>query len=120
MGVKTIVLGSFRYYELLKELKNKYDFTLVADYSFNVSNTYAALFIKSLGFDVVSPAFDAQEAQIDKISKVLPVERIDDYITIMTSRYCILGSFVANRKVGEKCSCPCLKDNYYLEDKFAQ
>ena len=120
MGVKTIVLGSFRYYELLKELKNKYDFTLVADYSFNVSNTHAALFIKSLGFDVVSPAFDAQEAQIDKISKVLPVERIDDYITIMTSRYCILGSFVANRKVGEKCSCPCLKDNYYLEDKFAQ
>lgn len=120
MGVKTIVLGSFRYYEQIKELKNKYDFTLVADYSFNISNTYAALFIKSLGFDIISPAFDANEPQIDKISKVLPVERIDDYITIMTSRYCVLGSFVVNRKPGENCSCPCLKDNYYLEDKFAQ
>lgn len=120
LGVKTIVLGSFRYYELIKELKDKYEFSLVADYSFNICNSYAALFMKSLGFDIISPAFDAQESQIDKISKVLPVERIDDYLTIMTSRYCILGSFVADRKIGEKCSCPCLKDNYYLEDKFAQ
>ena len=76
--------------------------------------------MKRAGFDIISPAFDAGENQIDKISKILPVERIDDYLTVMTSRYCILGSFVANRKEGEKCSCPCLKGNYYIEDKFTQ
>ena len=120
LGIKVIVLGSYRYYKQIIELKEKYEFILVADYSFNICNSYAAMHMKEAGFDIISPAFDAGENQIDKISKILPVERIDDYLTVMTSRYCILGSFVANRKEGEKCSCPCLKGNYYIEDKFTQ
>ena len=120
LGVKVIVLGSYRYYKQIIELKNKYEFILVADYAFNICNSYAANFMKEIGFDAISPAFDATEPQIDKMSNILPIERIDDYLTIMTSRYCILGSFVANRKEGQNCSCPCLKGDYYIEDKFAQ
>ena len=38
----------------------------------------------------------------------------------MTSRYCILGSFVANREEGKICSAPCKQGGYYLEDTFGE
>lgn len=117
-GVKYIVLGSFRYIELLNELKKKYNFYLIADYSFNICNTYSAQYMLSLGFDIITPAYDATEEQIKNINKVANIELVDGYIDVMTSRYCILSSFVADRKKGEKCSMPCIKDEYYLIDSF--
>lgn len=119
-GVKTIILGSFKYIELILELKKKYDFTLVADYTFNITNSYSAMFFKNLGFDVIVPGFDTSNEQINLISRYVEVELVDDYITVMTSRYCILGSFVANRETGEVCSSPCTKDKYYLLDSYKE
>lgn len=117
-GVKTIVLGSFRYLNLILKLKEKYEFTLVADYSFNITNSYSATFLSSLGFDVIVPAFDATNEQINILEKYVNIELIDNYVTVMTSRYCILGSFVENRKDNEKCSAPCTKKDYYLLDTY--
>lgn len=119
-GVKTIILGTFKYISLILELKKKYEFTLIADYSFNVSNTYSAIFMKKTGFDIITPAFDADTNQISEMSKYVNVELVDDYIIAMTSRYCILGSFVENRKVGESCSSPCINGGYYLEDTYGE
>lgn len=120
LGVKTIVLGNSRYIEFVLKLKQKYDFTLVADYSFNISNKYSANFFSSLGFDIITPSFDANDEQISKISELFDIELVDDYITVMTSRYCILGSFVANREEGKICSAPCKQGGYYLEDTFGE
>ena len=117
-GVKTIVLGSFRYLNLILKLKEKYEFTLVADYSFNITNSYSATFLSSLGFDVIVPAFDATNEQINILEKYVNIELIDNYVTVITSRYCILGSFVENRKDNEKCSAPCTKKDYYLLDTY--
>ena len=66
--------------------------------------------------DIITPAFDANEQQIEKLSKICKIELVDNYIDVMTSRYCILGAFIADRKIGQKCSAPCTKDNYYLVD----
>ncbi len=115
-GVKYVILGSFRYINILRKYKEKYDFKIIADYSFNICNSYAAKFMKEQGFDIITPAFDATEEQINKLSNVVPIELVDNFIEVMTSRYCIIGSFVANRN--EKCSAPCLKDKYYLIDSY--
>ena len=38
----------------------------------------------------------------------------------MTSRYCILGSFVSDRKsIKDVCSRPCV-DSYYIMDEFGK
>ena len=117
-GIKTIILGSFRYLDLILKLKQKYEFTLVADYPFNVTNIYSAIFLKNLGFDYISPAFDSTPDQTSNISKYIPIELVDDYITVMTSRYCMLGAFVADRKEDKSCTAPCTKDRYYILDKY--
>lgn len=119
-GVKTIILGSFKYLSLILNLKKKYEFILIADYSFNVSNTYSALYLKELGFDIITPAFDCTTEQIKEMNKYVNIELVDDYITVMTSRYCILGSFVENRKEKEACSSPCIEGNYYIEDTYGE
>ncbi|MBQ8379369.1 MAG: U32 family peptidase [Clostridia bacterium] len=117
-GLKTVILGSFRYIELVLELKKKYDFTLVADYTFNITNSYTAMFFKELGFDIIVPSFDTSNEQINLMDRYVEIELVEDYITVMTSRYCILGSFVAGRKDGEACSAPCTKEKYHLIDSY--
>lgn len=119
-GVSTIVLSNFRYLKLLTDLKKKYEFNLVADYSFNVTNIYSASFLNNLGFDIITPAFDCNVEQINEMGKYINIELVDDYIVAMTSRYCILGTFVANRKEGDICTAPCISKDYYLEDTYGE
>lgn len=119
-GVKTVILGNLRYLDLVKKLKSKYDFTLIADYSLNASNIYSAIFLSNLGFDVITPAFDANVEQINNMAKYVNIELINNYVTVMTSRYCVLGSFVADRKEGEICSAPCQSGTYHLEDTYGE
>ena len=38
----------------------------------------------------------------------------------MTSRYCILGSFVADREEENKCTAPCIQKGYYIEDTYGE
>ena len=120
MGVSTIVLGSFKYLDKVLELKKKYEFNLVADYSFNVTNSYSAMFLNSLGFDIITPGFDATNDQINKLNKVCNIELVNGYITAMSSRYCMIGSFVEDRKEDAICSSPCQNGEYYIEDTYGE
>lgn len=120
MGVKTIILGSFKYLDMVLELKKKYEFSLIADYTFNVTNSYSAMFLNSLGFDIITPGFDATNNQINKLDKVSNIELVNGYITAMTSRYCMLGSFVEDRKEGAVCKMPCQNGEYYIEDTYGE
>ena len=115
-GIDTVILSSFSYYNLLNSIKSEKNFNLVSDYSFNISNKYSALFMKELGFDAIVPSFDANN--IYEFAKYIKLEIQKDYMCVMTSRYCILGAFVADRK--NKCSMPCTKDKYYLKDSFGE
>lgn len=120
-GVNTIVLGTTRYIDMILSLKNRYEFTLIADYSLNITNSYSAILYNSLGFDVITPGFDSNNEQINRLNQYVNVELVDDYITAMTSRYCILGAFIENRMENSVCSAPCtLKEEYYIEDTYGE
>ena len=119
-GVNIVIIGSYRYIKLLTELKKKYDFYIVADYTLNINNIYSANFVNSLGIDIIVPDFDCSEKQFNNICKYFNVEVVDDYITVMTSRYCMLGSFIGRKNEKNICSAPCKSGNYYLLDKYKE
>ena len=119
-GVNIVIIGSYRYIKLLTELKKKYDFYIVADYTLNINNIYSANFVNSLGIDIIVPDFDCSEKQFNNICKYFNVEVVDDYITVMTSRYCMLGSFIKKKNEKNICSAPCKSGNYYLLDKYKE
>lgn len=116
-GIKGFLLGSFTYLLLIKENMKNDKLKLIADYSLNVTNSYSAEFLKSMGFDAVTPSIEVSEDDIVKISQILPVDIICDKISVMTSRYCILSSFLRDKSI-KKCSKPCIKDNYKLKDEY--
>lgn len=119
-GVNIVIIGSYRYIKLLTELKKEYDFYIVADYTLNINNIYSANFVNSLGIDIIVPDFDCSEKQFNNICKYFNVEVVDDYITVMTSRYCMLGSFIGRKNEKNICSAPCKSGNYYLLDKYKE
>lgn len=116
-GVKGIIVGNVGYIEKVMELKNKYNIILIADYSLNILNKFTANFYHNLGFDVICPSLELTEEEVNNLGKS-NIEVVTDYQTVMTSRYCILGSYVENRKECSKCSMPCIKNNYYLLDSY--
>lgn len=116
--VNGILLGSLAYLEKVKLLKEKYDFRLIADYTLNTTNIYSAIYYSSLGFDIITLAYDVLESDIENISKYVNIELIKDYVTVMTSRYCILGSMLEDRKENHNCKMPCFKDKFYLKDSY--
>lgn len=118
-GVKGIIVGNIGYIEKILELKKVYDIILVADYSLNIFNKFSANFYYNLGFDIICPSLELTEEEVNNLNE-FNVEVVTDYQTVMTSRYCILGSYIDNRKEGSKCSMPCIKTNYYLLDSYSK
>lgn len=117
-NISGVLLGSFEFFKLVLEKKKQYNFSLVADYTLNISNIYSATFLVKEGFDVITPSYDMSITDIENMSRYVNVEIVEDYITVMTSRYCILGSMLEDRKENKNCSMPCLKDRFYLKDDY--
>lgn len=117
-NISGVLLGSFEFFKLVLEKKKQYNFVLVADYTLNISNIYSATFLVKEGFDVITPSYDMSITDIENMSRYVNVEIVEDYITVMTSRYCILGSMLEDRKENKNCSMPCLKDIFYLKDDY--
>lgn len=117
-NISGVLLGSFEFFKLVLEKKKQYNFVLVADYTLNISNIYSATFLVKEGFDVITPSYDMSITDIENMSRYVNVEIVEDYITLMTSRYCILGSMLEDRKENKNCSMPCLKDRFYLKDDY--
>ncbi len=118
-GISGFLIGSLAYMDILQNLKQKYDVKLIADYSLNITNTFSANFYNNIGFDRLTllPEIDNEET-INKISKLFNIELINDLVTVMTSRYCMIGSFIANTETGKKCKMPCRKSKYMLKDSY--
>ncbi len=118
-GVKGYIIGNIGYIQKLIELKNKkeYDFKIIADYSINISNRYTAAFLKTECIDSVVLAYDSSNVDLFETSKIIDLELIENFVTIMTSRYCILGSFLGNINEKSECSKYCKDGNsYYIKD----
>ena len=117
-GTSGFLVGNIGYINMLHELKQKYNIEIIADYSLNISNIYSAIFLKTIGFDVITMSLELPEELINEISDVIKVELVKDYVTVMSSRYCILGSFISDREKLQKCNMPCVNNGYYLKDSF--
>ena len=116
--IKKLFLGSYHFLDLALLLKKKYSFILVAGNSLNITNSYSALFIKNLGFDEIILTGEHDSKSIENISKILPTYILNGQICVMTSRYCVVGSFVKGKNYNKikNCTMPCLQDKYYLKD----
>ena len=118
-GVSGILLGSFEHINQALYLKEKYKIKLVADYYFNIANIHSAYFFKSLGFDIITPSPEIDSANLEKIKSIIDIQVVDNLITVMTSRYCMIGAFDQNRDTAlDKCSKPCITNNFILKDSF--
>ena len=109
-NIEGILLGNIAYIEACKELKKKYNIKLVADYTLNINNIYSANFYLENLFDkiCVSPELNLEE--IMKIQSILPIEVVSDYVTVMTSRFCLIKAFSGG--------CNCRKGKYSLKDSY--
>lgn len=113
-GVKGFLLGSTLYIDRLLSLKDKYDIVLIADYSLNISNSLSASWYLNNGFDCITLLPNISNATFYNFVNKFNFEVIDNNITVMTSRYCVIGSFVSDGK--NRCNAVCKKDSYILVD----
>ncbi len=116
LGVSGILIGNIGYIDICSELKEKYKVELVADYSLNVTNKYTAAKLQMLGIDVVTPLIE-RDLLIDDVYKQYETEQVYDLVTAMTTRYCVISSFVTNSKSRKDCNIECSKNDYYLLDE---
>jgi len=116
LGIKGFVLSSYHFYNLIIKYKEKYNLKLVADYKLNISNAISCKFIKDLGFDALMPSIETDEDTINNMKKIMNLEILKNKVTVMTTRYCVLSSFLRDKN-NKKCSMPCLKNKYKLMDE---
>lgn len=116
-GIKGFLLGGFEYYNIIRNLRTSYNFKIIADYSFNITNIVSAYFMQNIGFDKITPSVELELSEYMYISKKICSEAVTDIVTTMTSRYCILGSFIGGKSKFNSCSHPC-KKSYYLKDMY--
>lgn len=114
-GVKGILLGSFQYIKLVSSLKAKYNISVIADYSLNISNKYTIEFLQNNMIDEVTLSIELNEEELKDFMCYGNAELFENLATAMTSRYCILGSFVSEDEV---CKKECMKSKYYIVDLF--
>ena len=115
-GVSGLVIGNVGYLELGVMLKEKYNIELVGDYTLNVFNSFSAAHYKDL--DVITPIFETEDADIEKMAKFQNIELVEGRATAMTTRYCMLASFVSNAEEKNECKAACKQGKYYIEDTY--
>lgn len=116
-GISGILLGNIGFINLCNKLKEKYSLKIIADYSLNVMNKYTANKLKELGVDKVVPLFETDAVDLSSINEVVPIEIVQDMATVMTTRYCVIASFVKDITQKGKCGAECTKNDYYLLDE---
>ncbi|MDF2866326.1 MAG: yhbU2 [Clostridia bacterium] len=110
LGVKGILLGNIGYIELAYSLKSKFNIKIVADYSLNIVNTYSAKFYKEMAVDKITISPEIDEKEIQNISNIINVEVVENFVTVMTSRFCPVKAYSKG--------CNCTKNSYDLKDNY--
>ena len=110
--ISGIVVSEISSLEYLKE----FNLDLIANYNFNVYNTYTANILKNLGFSTItlSPELDGADLGVINVhNKELIVY---GKIPLMTMSYCLLGK---SNKCYDDCKHLCLSnDEFYLNDRY--
>ncbi|MBR6613865.1 MAG: U32 family peptidase [Clostridia bacterium] len=115
-GISGLVIGNVGYLPLAKGLKEKYSIELIGEYTLNIFNSFSAAHFEDL--DIVTPIFETEDADIEKMAKIKNVELVEGLATAMTTRYCMLASFVSNAEEKNECKAICKQGKYYIEDAY--
>ena len=83
----------------------------------NITNSYTANMYKEIGIDRITPLFEIETIDIDKIAGIMDIELVCDLATVMITRYCVISSFVKNAESKAECDAECTKNNYYIIDE---
>lgn len=125
LTIKNTIENAFKNYKIfgcvvcelssLKLLKD-YKTDLIANYNFNIYNSYTAQEVEQLGFSLItlSPELEAEELlSIQNISKEIIVY---GKTPLMTMSYCLLGK---SNRCYKECKKLCLNnERYYLKDRY--
>ena len=120
--VDGFVLSHIGQLEYLKGINT----TKIANYTFNIFNTYAIDELETLGFQKIILSPELTKYQVNKLGGNLKREIIAyGSIPVMTSEYCVVGAVEGNFTKTNKCSMPCVtcynnkkQNKYYLRDRL--
>ncbi len=89
---------------------------LIANYNFNIFNTYTSLEIEKLGFSSLTISPELDENELSKINATNKEIIVYGKIPLMTMSYCLLGK---SNRCYKECKHLCLENNsYYLNDRY--
>ncbi|CFX55170.1 Peptidase U32 [Syntrophomonas zehnderi OL-4] len=90
-------------------------FKILTDYSLNVFNIYSLKFLSGLGISSVCLSPELNFKQLHSFKGITGVEMIiHGELQLMEAQYCVLGATLGGDR--EKCTAPCSKDTFYLQD----
>lgn len=93
--------------------KNK---ELIANYTFNIFNSYSAKEIENFGFNCITLSPELQSEELSNIKLDNTEVIVYGKIPIMTMSYCLLGK---SNRCYKDCKHLCLQNNcYYLNDRY--
>ena len=96
------------------ELFNNMD--LIANYNFNILNSYTSSEIQKLGFSSLTISPELDENELSKINATNKEIIVYGKIPLMTMSYCLLGK---SNRCYKECKHLCLENNtYYLNDRY--
>ena len=96
------------------ELFNNMD--LIANYNFNIFNSYTSSEIQKLGFSSLTISPELDENELSKINATNKEVIVYGKIPLMTMSYCLLGK---SNRCYKECKHLCLENNnYYLNDRY--
>lgn len=89
---------------------------LIANYNFNIFNSYTSLEIQKLGFSSVTLSPELDEIELSNISTTNKEVIVYGKTPLMTMSYCLLGK---SNRCYKECKHLCLENNnYYLNDRY--
>lgn len=117
VGFDGVLAGNFGILQMAKEMG--WD-SISADYTLNIANDVSLQFLSNQEIGKVTLSPELSLAQISDISYLgnLPLEMIvHGNIPLMTSEQCVAGSVLGGRTENTSCSMPCMKQQYFLQDR---
>ncbi|MBQ2937927.1 MAG: U32 family peptidase [Clostridia bacterium] len=119
--IKGFIISNISNLELLNDILNdkQYNFELIANYTFNIFNTYSINELKNLNIDRFTISPESNKETITNLctnSSIKTELIVYGNTPLMNMSYCLLGQ---SNKCYPTCTSKCHSDNsYYLKDRL--
>lgn len=111
-GILTSNAGILRYFE-------NSDYEIIGDVKLNIFNEISTRFYKEINIFTLSIELSQKEIfDISEISDKKLCMFVYGKPDVMVSEYCPIGTFVGKRSLNNNCSRPCIKNDFYLNDRL--